>query len=143
MVWTAAYLQEVLLWEAQLEEVLVEEHEVSAELVEPPVLGEGAPEEVDVGVLAMNQTNLMEVTAVVEVILPVPVDAPTVVLEAEQVFLTPEGHTVADHWETLLAAALEVVRRLESEEGHLVELVEASEGVEEALRAVPEASVKV
>lgn len=108
MVWTAGYLQEVLLWEAQLEEVLVEEDEVSAEVMDPPVLGEGAPEEVDVAVLGMNQTNLTEVTAVVEVILPVPVDAPTVALEAEQEFLTPTGHAVADHWETLLVAALEV-----------------------------------
>lgn len=109
MAWTAGCLQEVLLWEARLEDVLVmEEHEVSVELMEPPVMGEGAPEEVDVAVLAMNQTNLMEVTAVVDVIQPVPVDAPAVVLEGEQDFLTPTGHTMADHWEALLAAALEV-----------------------------------
>lgn len=42
VLWTAGYRQEVLPLEAQLEEVLVEVQEYSAELVEYPVEGEEA-----------------------------------------------------------------------------------------------------
>lgn len=122
-----------------MEGVLVEEQEVSAELMEPPVLEEGAPEEVEWAVQVMTQKNLMEVTAVVDIIRPVLVDAPMLVLEAQLEFLTPTGHTVADHWERPLAAALEGLRRLDWEKGDPMELVEPSVGAEEALGAAPEA----
>lgn len=56
--WTAGYRPEILPWEAQLELLLVEDDDVSAELMEAPVQGEEAPEEVVEALSAMNQKNL-------------------------------------------------------------------------------------
>lgn len=123
----------------------MEDDQVSAELMEAPVLEEEATEEVVEAVSAMTQKNLLEVTVVVGAILPVPVEVPVVVREAGGEVLPQACLSVAGHRETLLAAALEELglRRLEMEALMELELVETSVEREEALAAEPEAPMRV